>query len=116
MSLLMPPSQTSATGTGNASGRQESYASEKRALTAKAPPQTSGLAIASLVLGLVPVVPIAGSILAIVFGNIARRQIDDSHGAYTGRGMAVAGIILGWICTIGYTLLLIVYISLIAHG
>jgi hypothetical protein len=37
------------------------------------------------------------SILALVFGYIGRRQIDESGGAQGGRGMAVAGIIMGWI-------------------
>ncbi len=38
-----------------------------------------------------------GSILALVFGYIARKQIDQSNGEQGGRGMAVAGIVLGWI-------------------
>ena len=40
---------------------------------------------------------IVGGILALVFGYKARRQIDDSGGREGGRGMAVAGIILGWV-------------------
>jgi hypothetical protein len=59
------------------------------------PPQTStsGMAIASLVLGIVWMYGI-GSILALVFGYTARNQIDRSNGWVTGRGMATAGIIL----------------------
>lgn len=38
-----------------------------------------------------------GSILALVFGYVARKQIDESQGAQSGRGMAIAGIVLGWI-------------------
>ena len=57
---------------------------------------TNGLAIASLVLGILWLYWI-GSILALVFGYVAKRQIDDSRGAQGGRGMAVAGIVLGWI-------------------
>ena len=37
-----------------------------------------------------------GSILALVFGYKAKREIDDSAGMQKGRGMAVAGIVLGW--------------------
>jgi Domain of unknown function (DUF4190) len=57
---------------------------------------TNGFAVAALVLGIVWLYGI-GSILALVFGYKARRQIDDSNGAQGGRGMAVAGIVLGWI-------------------
>jgi Domain of unknown function (DUF4190) len=38
-----------------------------------------------------------GSILALVFGYIAKSQIDRSGGTQSGRGMAIAGIVLGWI-------------------
>src|ERR1022692_4720658 len=51
-----------------------------------------GLAIASLVLGLVPVVPFVGSILAIVFGSVARSQITESGGRLRGTVMAVWGL------------------------
>lgn len=59
-------------------------------------PRTNGLAIASLVLGIVWIYWI-GSILALVFGYVAKRQIDRSNGAESGRGLAIAGIVLGWI-------------------
>jgi hypothetical protein len=38
-----------------------------------------------------------GSILALVFGYIAKSQIDRTGGLQGGRGMAIAGIVLGWI-------------------
>ncbi len=59
-------------------------------------PKTNGLAIASLVLGIVWIYGI-GSILALVFGYQAKGQIDRSGGRESGRGMAVAGIVLGWV-------------------
>ena len=37
------------------------------------------------------------SILALVFGYVAKQQIDQSAGQQVGRGMAVAGIVLGWV-------------------
>jgi Domain of unknown function (DUF4190) len=52
--------------------------------------KTDGFAIASLVLGIV-----GGSILAIVFGFVARSRIKRTGAG--GRGMATAGIILGFI-------------------
>lgn len=59
------------------------------------PPRTSGLAIASMVLGIVWIYWI-GSILAIIFGHIALSQIrkDPNLG---GRGMAIAGVVLGYV-------------------
>jgi uncharacterized membrane protein len=60
------------------------------------PTKTNGLAIASMVLGILWIYWI-GSILALVFGYVAKGQIDRSGGAQTGRGMAVAGIVLGWV-------------------
>lgn len=59
------------------------------------PPQrTNGLAIASMVLGILWLYWI-GSILALVFGYVAKRQIKERGEA--GGGMATAGIVLGWI-------------------
>jgi hypothetical protein len=58
---------------------------------------TNGFAIASLVLGILGGFACFGWILALVFGYMARSQIDASGGMQRGRGMAIAGIILGWV-------------------
>jgi hypothetical protein len=58
--------------------------------------QTNGMAIASMVLGILWIWWI-GSILALIFGYVAKSQIDQSGGRQSGRGMAIAGIVLGWI-------------------
>ena len=57
---------------------------------------TNGLAIASLVLSIVSVVGI-GSILGIIFGFVARGQIERSRGSQKGAGLALAGIIVGFV-------------------
>jgi hypothetical protein len=57
---------------------------------------TNGLSVASIVLGIVWVFGI-GSILAVIFGFVARKQIKDSGGRQSGSGMALAGIILGFV-------------------
>ena len=62
---------------------------------AYAPRSTNGLAIASMVLGILWLYWI-GSILAIVFGYVALGQIKRQPGMQ-GRGMAIAGIVLGWV-------------------
>lgn len=56
---------------------------------------TNGLAVASLVLGLMWLWWV-GSVLALIFGYIARRQIRGSRGRQQGGGLAMAGIVLGW--------------------
>ena len=56
---------------------------------------TSGLAIASLVLGIMWLFWL-GSILAVIFGHIALSQIKKDS-SISGRGMAIAGVTLGWI-------------------
>jgi hypothetical protein len=61
-----------------------------------AAPRNNGLAIASMVLGIVWVYWI-GSILAVIFGHIALSQIKRSRGAQRGRGMAIAGVVLGYV-------------------
>lgn len=59
--------------------------------------KTSGLAVASLVLGITCffLVPIIGAILAIIFGALARGRIKRSGGELGGKGMANAGLALG---------------------
>jgi predicted acyltransferase len=60
---------------------------------------SSGLAIASLVLGIcgLTILPLLASILAIIFGYMARRDIRQRPGEISGEGMAMAGIVMGWI-------------------
>jgi hypothetical protein len=62
--------------------------------TAFQPPRTSGLAIASLVLGLVWLCGL-GSLLALIFASVALSQISRSRGRLEGKGLAIAGLILG---------------------
>lgn len=57
---------------------------------------TNGLAIASLVLGILWLYWL-GSLLAVVFGHIALGQIRRAGGPQSGRGLALAGVILGWV-------------------
>jgi len=67
--------------------------------------RSNGLAIASMVLGIVCLtiavfaffVSWVGSVLALIFGYVANRRIARSGGAQGGRGMAISGIVLGWI-------------------
>jgi len=58
--------------------------------------ETSGLAIASLVCGLLFFI-FPAAVLAIVFGHISSSQIRKSAGRLKGAGMSLAGMILGYV-------------------
>lgn len=77
--------------------------------------QTNGFAVASLVLGILWLYWV-GSILALVFGYKAKRSIERSNGAEEGRGLAIAGIVLGWIGVGVLALLLVFVVIAIATG
>jgi hypothetical protein len=57
---------------------------------------TNGFAIASLVVGLLWMWWI-GSVLAVVFGHVALKQIARSESGQSGRGLAIAGLALGYL-------------------
>lgn len=60
--------------------------------------QTSGLAVASLVSGILgwTILPWLGSIVAIVTGHIARGEVRRAPERLEGSGLALAGLILGY--------------------
>lgn len=74
--------------------------------------RTSGFAVASLVLGILFCLLIT-SILAVIFGNVALGRIESSNGTEKGRGLAIAGIVLGWI---GIALLAIAAFVWLGYG
>jgi hypothetical protein len=55
------------------------------------------------------------SILGIVFGFIARSQIEKSEGTQTGSGLALAGIIVGF-CVVAGGILLVIFAIIGAHS
>jgi len=67
--------------------------------------RTSALAVASLVLSILWVVGI-GSLLAVLFGHWALADTRDDP-AVQGRGMAVAGLVIGYV-SLGFTALIMV--------
>mgnify|MGYP003350445616 FL=1 len=71
--------------------------------------RTNGFAIASLVLGCVGIFTCGlGSVLAVIFGFIARSQIRQR--GEQGNGMALAGIILGFV----FLALFVIYVIVVA--
>lgn len=68
------------------------------------PRSTNGFAIAAMVLSLV-----GASILGVIFGHVALGQIKRNN--QEGRGMALAGVILGWIGVVLYIVFIIAAVS-----
>lgn len=79
--------------------------------TAMASRTTNGFAVASMVLGILWLYWV-GSVLALVFGYIARQQIRERNQA--GDSMALAGITLGWIGVGIAVIIIAVVLSLVA--
>lgn len=80
-----------------------------------APPvqsQTSGLAVASLVCSIIWFLGL-GSLLAVIFGFVARKQIKESGGTKGGDGLAIAGIVIGFV---GILTALAAIVALVATG
>ncbi len=66
-------------------------------VVAEGPRRTSGKATVSLVLGIAGFITVFASTLAIAFGTLALGDIRASRGALGGRGVAIAGLVLGFV-------------------
>lgn len=69
--------------------------------------ETSGKALVSLICGLLFFIPFL-FIVAIVFGHLALSDIRKSAGRLKGQGMAIAGLILGYLWIAGIPIFLII--------
>ncbi len=74
-------------------------------------PSTNGYAIASLVLSIVTLFGI-GSLLGIIFGVKARREIRYSGAYQSGDGLALAGIIIGIVTLVMSVVVIVIWIGL----
>jgi len=69
-------------------------------------PKTNAMAVWSLVLSILFLIVLGiFEIIPIVLGYQARKEIKGSHGYQTGEGMALAGIIIGWVGLVGWVLI-----------
>ncbi|WOB28294.1 MULTISPECIES: DUF4190 domain-containing protein [Xanthomonas] len=61
--------------------------------------QTSAMAIVSLVAGILgwTLIPVLGSVCAIITGHLARAEIRRNPQGLEGDGLAIGGLILGWL-------------------
>ena len=69
-------------------------------------PQTSGKAIGSLICGIVNIFPLF--IVAIILGHLALSDIKKSAGRVGGRGLAIAGLVLGYLGVVFIPIILII--------
>ncbi len=93
------------------------YAAPAPAQVYAAPPQSDSTALVSLILGALSLVAfsILAGIPAIILGNNARKNIRASGGRLTGDGLAVAGIIMGWV-SVGFAVIGILLIIIFVLG
>ena len=83
------------------------------------PIRTSGAAIASLIFGIVAWVglPVVGALVAVICGHVARSEIRRMPpGTIDGDGMAIAGLILGYVQLAFCVIALLFIIGLIMLG
>lgn len=81
------------------------------------PPRTSGLAVASLITGILSIVlcPAFG-IAGLITGFSAKRKIRESNGAETGEGLATGGIVTSFIGLIFIGLAIVALVAITFLG
>jgi hypothetical protein len=81
------------------------------------PVRTSGLAVASLVLGITGLCTLgAGAIVGLILGIVGLVKISDSGGKLKGKGLAIAGIVVSGLNLLLLPVLLVAAIALPAFG
>ena len=81
------------------------------------PTPNSNMALISLIAGILGLtfIPTIGSIVALITGYMARKEINESGGMLGGSGMATGGIILGFI-GLALTCCGIIFVLLVIFG
>lgn len=81
-------------------------------------PPTSGLAITSLVCGILGLIAcfIITAIPAVVCGHMAMSQIKNSNGMTSGKGMAIAGLIMGYLVVAITLVWLLMFVGMVAFS
>ncbi|MBT3338372.1 MAG: DUF4190 domain-containing protein [Anaerolineae bacterium] len=87
------------------------------------PPSTpltpnSTLAMVSMISGIVGwiLAPLLGSLVAIITGHMAKREIRESMGRLGGDGMATAGLVLGYLQIVPSILCICIVLIMLAMG
>ena len=78
---------------------------------------TSALAVVSLIAGIFSwiLMPFIAGVVAVICGHMARGEIKRSNGTLEGDGLAIAGLVLGYL-SIAMLLLIVVGIFLLFGG
>lgn len=81
------------------------------------PRPTNVLAIVSLVFGMSAwvLLPFFGAIVAVVCGHLARGEIQRSQGAQDGDGLAIGGLIMGYL-QLGFLALILLLVLFVFAG
>jgi len=89
-----------------------STAEKEFPMSVPAPRQTSSYAIVALVAGILgwTLLPFLGSLAAIIFGHMGRAEIRRSNGQLDGDGLAVTGLVLGWLSVAMWVLVVVVFV------
>ena len=86
----------------------------------EAPPAvpTNSMALASLIAGIVgwTVAPFLGSLVAIITGHMAKKEIKERMGREGGDGMATAGLVMGYLQLVPAVLCICVIGVMLAMG
>lgn len=100
-------------------------------VTASAPAtqrRTSGMAVTSMILGILGILSLFGvgwftagipsgilSLIAVILGHTAMGKVKHSAGTIDGKGLAVAGVVMGWI-VLGLSILFFLFGMLFLIG
>jgi prepilin-type processing-associated H-X9-DG protein len=108
VSAALPPSPPPLTGMGPTgySGPQQPYVQQQQ--------QSNGMAIASLVLGLLGFCIPGLGILAIVLGAIGMGKTRDPR--VGGKGLAIAGLVIGIVATMSIVLQIAILLPALSHA
>lgn len=85
----------------------------------QSPVRTSGTAITSLVFGIISWVglPFMGALVAVICGHVARGEIRRAApGTVEGDGLAIAGLILGYVQLALFVMVILIILALILLG
>ncbi len=85
------------------------------------PPPTSPnstMAVTSMVAGIIgwTIAPFLGSLVAIVTGHMAKKEIAESMGRLEGDGMATAGLVMGYLQLIPSVLCMCAFLVMLLTG
>ncbi|MCP4141953.1 MAG: DUF4190 domain-containing protein [Chloroflexi bacterium] len=79
---------------------------------------TNTMALTSMIAGIVgwTVAPLLGSLVAIITGHMAKKELKERMGRESGDGMATAGLVMGYLQIIPSVLCICVILVMLAMG